>query len=327
MKIQKPNISNQISIEQITKCCNDDIKHFTEHFFQLEFTWLHNAYGAFKDFDKYLILVYLINNTLKTYKEHFYNLSFENFYKSESFEIEKISIIEIVKDLSMSKETVRRKINELNKSRVIIRNKKQILIINPFKFQKPINNIKELSKLITCISLKLKKIYGLPSYNDKYFLELIKKNYTRYWHTFLNFQLKYLFGVKKSFGSIANFFIFGSCVVNQSYNLKNAPQNASSNLLEPDNYIKLLTNYTKYRAQGLNPTTISELTGVPRASVIRKLKELSKDKFLLKNKQNLFTVITAKESPAAFKKLSNNFEKNQLLLRYCLKDLFNYMVV
>ena len=88
-----------------------------------------------------------------------------------------------------------------------------------------------------------------------------------------------------------------------------------------------ITDYTKYRAQGLNPTTISELTGIPRASVIRKLKELRKDKFLFKNKQNLFTVITAKESPAAFKKLSNIFEKNQLLLRYCLKDLLNYMFV
>ena len=134
-------------------------------------------------------------------------------------------------------------------------------------------------------------------------------------------------GLKVSFRSLDNFFIFGACVVNQSYNLKNAPQNASNNLLEPGNYVKLLTDYTKYRARGLNPTTISELTGIPRASVIRKLKKLSKDKLLFNNKQNLFTVITAKESPAAFKKLSNIFEKNQLLLRYCLKDLFNYMVV
>ena len=50
MKIQKPIISNQISLEQITKCCNDDLRYFTEHFFQLEFTWMHNGYNAFKDF-------------------------------------------------------------------------------------------------------------------------------------------------------------------------------------------------------------------------------------------------------------------------------------
>ena len=327
MKIQKPNISNQISVEQITKCCNDDIKHFAEHFFQLEFTWLHNAYGAFKDFDKYLILVYLINNTLKTYKEHFYNLSFENFYKSESFEIEKISIIEIVKDLSMSKETVRRKINELNKSRVIIRNKKQILIINPFKSQKPINNIKELSKLITCISLKLKKIYGLPSYNDQYFLELIKKNYTRYWHTFLNFQLNYFLGLRSLYGSFDNLYIVGACVVNQSFNLKYATKNDNGDLLNLSNYIEYLTNYTKYRSKGLNPTTISELTSIPRASVIRKLKELRKNKILVRNKQNLYTVSTSKENPVAFLKISKTFDKNQLLLRNCLKDLLNYMTM
>ena len=218
MKMQKIIISKQVSLEQITKCCNDDLRYFTEHFFQLEFTWMHNGYNAFKDFDKYIILVYLVNKTLKTYKEHFYNLSFEEFYNSESFEIEKISIIELVQELSISKETARRKLNELNKTGVIKRNKKQISMINPFKSQKPINNIKELSKLITCISLKSKKIYGLPSYSDKYFLNLIKRNYTRYWHTFLNFQLKYLMRLKVSFRSLDNFFIFGACVVNQSYN-------------------------------------------------------------------------------------------------------------
>ena len=69
-----------------------------------------------------------------------------------------------------------------------------------------------------------------------------------------------------------------------------------------------------------------KFTGKQKAELIKRYIDAS-NKFLLKNKKNLFTVITAKESPAAFKKLSNNFEKNQLLLRYCLKDLFNYMVV
>ena len=66
-------------------------------------------------------MVFLTNKTLKTYKEYFFSLSFEKFYHSESIEIEKISIVEIVKELSMSKETVRRKINELGKSGVLKR--------------------------------------------------------------------------------------------------------------------------------------------------------------------------------------------------------------
>ena len=82
MKSSKNIISNQISVEQITQCCNDDLKHFMGHFFQLEFNWLRNAYTTFKDFDKYIILIYLINMTLKTYNKHFYNISFDDFGSS-----------------------------------------------------------------------------------------------------------------------------------------------------------------------------------------------------------------------------------------------------
>ena len=38
----------------------------------------------------------------------------EQFYTKEEFEIEKINLIEISEELSIAKETVRRKINELN---------------------------------------------------------------------------------------------------------------------------------------------------------------------------------------------------------------------
>ena len=46
MEAQKPIISNQITIEQITKSCDDDIKSFTELFFNLEYTSL-NSFNLF----------------------------------------------------------------------------------------------------------------------------------------------------------------------------------------------------------------------------------------------------------------------------------------
>lgn len=327
MKAQRPIISNQVSLEQITKCCNDDLKVFTEKFFHLEFTWLYNSYGAFKDFDKYIILVYLVNKTLKIYNSHFYTLSFEDFYNSKSFEIDKISIIELVNELSISKETVRRKLNELNKAGIIKRNKKQITMINPFMFQKPINNIKTLSKLLTFVSMKLKKIYNLNYFDDEYFEKVITKNYTHYWHAFLNFQLTYILRLRKQLGSFDHLYIFAICVVNQSFNLKNSINNEDKNLLDLGNYTEYLVNHTKHGSRGLNPTTIAELTKMPRASVIRKVKELENNKFLVRNNKNLYTLITSKENPLAFKKMSNVFNENQLSLRNCLKDLLNYIMV
>ena len=41
---------------------------------------------------------------------------------------------------------------------------------------------------------------------------------------------------------------------------------------------------------GLNAMTISDLTGIPRPTVIRKLRKLEKDKFILKNKLNLYSI-------------------------------------
>jgi predicted transcriptional regulator len=326
MKTRKPIISKQISIEQITKCCNDDLTIFMQHFFYFEFTWMKNAYNAFRDFDKYIILVYLVNKTLKIYNNHFYNLSFEDFYNSKSFEIEKISIMELVNELSISKETTRRKLNKLNKIGIIKRNKKNISVVNPFMSQKPINNIKALSKLLSFISIKLKKIYGLDSYSDEYFKQIILKNYTHCWYIVIEFQMKYFKELKKLFGSFDNIYIFGTCIVNQSLNLKNAKKNKDENLLNLNNFPKFLTDYTKYKSKGLNPTTISELTLIPRASVVRKLKKLIDNKMLVRNKQNLYAVSTSKENPVAFSKISKIFDKNQFLLRNCLKDLFNYLI-
>ena len=48
----------------------------------------------------------------------------------------------------------------------------------------------------------------------------------------------------------------------------------------------------KKNNRGLNPTTLSELTGIPRETVIRYLAILIKNKTLTKNKQNLYFLTT-----------------------------------
>ena len=54
-----------------------------------------------------------------------------------------------------------------------------------------------------------------------------------------------------------------------------------------DTWIKRLNDYGN---QGLNAMTISELTGIPRPTVIRKLKVLIKKKFLIKDKNNHYLI-------------------------------------
>ena len=62
--------------------------------------------------------------------------------------------------------------------------------------------------------------------------------------------------------------------------------------LHPDNTENFFLNLTREEtSRGLNPTTISDLTGIPRQTVIRNLKNLTKSKALEKDtNRNLFYV-------------------------------------
>ena len=141
-------ISNQISIEEINSIYEKNLKNILFEFFNLENEWFYNAYNEYKDLDKYLILVYLIHRTLETYDKHFYKVSFEKFYNNPHIEIEKISIVDIVKELGISKETVRRKLNQLSKDGVLTRKLKSIRINRLSANPKLERNVFNLSKIL-----------------------------------------------------------------------------------------------------------------------------------------------------------------------------------
>ena len=106
------------------------------------------GYKIFKDLDKYLIIVHLINKTFTTYNKYFLNISFDKFYSNENIEVEKISIINIVKELNLSKETTRRKLNELSQDGLIIRKSKKITITKNHLLIK--NQMKHLKISLNC---------------------------------------------------------------------------------------------------------------------------------------------------------------------------------
>ena len=91
--------------------------------FYFQQQWLTAAFRRFKDFDKYIILLYLINKAFKGYNDHFVVNSFDEFYSKQNFEIPKINIIDLSRELNISKETTRRKMMELEKEGAIKKNK------------------------------------------------------------------------------------------------------------------------------------------------------------------------------------------------------------
>ena len=313
-------ISNQITIKEIEKIYENNFEKIIYEFLNLENEWVFNAYKEYKDLDKYLILIYLIHKTLETYNKHFYKVSFEKFYSSPHIEIEKTSIVDLVKSLFMSKETVRRKLNELNDEGVLTRSKKSIRI-NRVNFNPNLErNVVNLSKLLYLITSKLKKEHNLESYSRNKIEQKIRENYTQYWSLFFKFQIPYLLGKKKIFTSIEIFYIWGLCALNEALNSKKL-----SNSIKNSMFLQTLDfhkNVTKLKnSQGINPTTISELSGIPRATVIRKIQYLVKKKFLYKDNQ--LYKINNNQNTKSFHIQNENFKKNQSQLKLFLCEILN----
>ena len=164
--------------------------------------------------------------------------------------------------------------------------------------------------------------------NEEYFEREIKKNYTHYWHIFLNFQINWVLAQKDFFKNLENLVVFSVIVLNQTYNLKNSsdPNIQSKNDSAMSDYAEMLTNYTLSRSKGLNPTTISELTGVPRASVIRKLKDLEKENLVTKSDDNLFTISTEKTNFKGFLRLKKTTEATHLKRIELIKEFLNLTI-
>ena len=78
-----------------------------------QWNWLNAIYKAFKDHYKYLIVISLIEKTLQFYDTMNIQLSFDQFYSKNYLQIEKFSITELCNKLNLPKETVRRKVLEL----------------------------------------------------------------------------------------------------------------------------------------------------------------------------------------------------------------------
>ena len=313
-------ISRQISIEEIEEIYSKNFEKTIYEFFNLESEWMFNAYNEYQDIDKYLILIYLIQRTLETYNKHFYKVSFNDFYNNPHTEIEKISIINLFKTLSISKETARRKLNELEKEGVLTRKLKNIRInrinYNP-KLEK---NVYNLSKLLYLFTSNLKKDHKLEILSRIEIEKKIQINYTQYWNLFFKFQIPYILRNKKIYTSIDTFYIWGLCALNESYNSKKLPEIGKNEFFsESENFH---TNVTKLKdSKGLNPTTISELSGIPRATVIRKIKYLVDKNFLYKDNQ--LYKINNNQNSKSFKLQNKNFKKNQLELRNFLKEILN----
>ena len=118
----------------------------------------------------------------------------------------------------------------------------------------------------------------------------IKKNFSLCWRWFCRMQIPIVIGYHEMFEDVATFHIWGTVAMNQAFNYK---KSISSNVqsLTPDyeNFNKGLLEGPGSNA-GVSAMSISDMTNIPRATVIRKCKYLMKYNYLTLNNKKQYVL-------------------------------------
>ena len=158
MSIQEIDFTKTLNDEQVFETIMGNYSNFSKDWIIHQWNWMNNVYWAFKDHYKYMIIISLVEKTLQFFDQMQIDYSYDEYYSKSYLQIEKFSITELCEKLDLPKETVRRKVLELEKEGVITRNKKKIIIDRKaFPFVKPDNQIKFSAKYIYLVSLALNK--------------------------------------------------------------------------------------------------------------------------------------------------------------------------
>ena len=279
MMVKIPDISKQIYKEDILGVMESRYSTLGSAWVSHQMSWLNGIYSSYKDHNKFLIVIFLIKKTLDFYSRNFTKLPYEEFYLKDTVEIEKFTVAEISRLLDIPKETTRRKLLELENEDVIKENQKK-LILDRSKFfkSKPIESIKRISRFLSMLSEMCVEEKVLSNkISSKEFELVIKDNFSYIWKIYYEVQIPMLIGYKKIFEDIEAFHIFGICVVNEHIYARKI----SESHMNRDKFLKSI--FTVSKGQGINAMSISDITSIPRATVIRKLKKLVNQKILTIN--------------------------------------------
>ena len=281
-----PSISSEINNEEVNKFIFNNFNSISPYFYKLISEWMSDAYKIFKDLDKFLILIYLINTDFEFFRRNNLNITYENFYKDKTLEINKINLIQISKDLNIPKESVRRKISELEKKGVIKKKGKKIFLDrSAYESQEPINTLKNVSVLLSKFSeISKKNNITKKSLDRTEVSKLIKNNFSFCWYQFFKFIFSYCYRWRKYFGDL-EIMLIGITIA------FNSVTTASIKLKGIESYIdKCREEILQNNIRGINAMSISEITGIPRPTVIRKINSLIKLNMIEMDKNKLLNV-------------------------------------
>ena len=262
-------IFNTINAEEVYDVLSRNSNETVTLWFKLQQAWCNNAYTTFKDYDSYLILIYLVNQVFQKYSDRFQYLSFQEFYEKNELNIDKINLIEISKELNIPKETIRRKVNFLQNQNIIFRKGKTIIFNNAInRVQKPSNSKKMLVNFLE----KTSSILGKEEWFGKSFSKeeiegFIDKYFTICWQHWLRLQIPYLVRFRIFFGDLETWNVWGAIGISQFTDYSKQVKNRV--VEDPRTYADLYLHLLRHTPKnGINASSISEISTIPRATAV-----------------------------------------------------------
>ena len=316
----RPSFSNEIDEDKIFKVINKNFSKIAPYWFKLMSNWLIRAYNDFGDIDKFIILIYFINKDLIFCRKNGLIIDYETFYNDKSIEIPKINISDISRDLIIPKESVRRKIQDLEKEGVIRKSGKKIFVDSSAFIKakaKAEKTLKEVSTLLNKFNkiLKDEKITNKVFTIDEITVSL-KNNFSFCWYQFHRllfvFTNRWRITVDDLETATLGLVVLLNTLDNKSFKVKD---------LNRENWVKIAQGADDV---GVNSNSLSDITGIPRPTVNRKIKRLVEDGFLHINKKKL---IIMNMTSSRFKKQIKMLDQNMKSLSNMLHRIFNQIKI
>ena len=313
-----PSISSAVNERDVRKLINKNFSTLSPIFFRFVSDWLIDAYNDFKNIDTYMILIYLVNNDFKFYRKNDVLIDYETFYRDKTLEIQEIKIIEIANDLLIPKESARRKIAELEQRGVIKRKGKKIFIDrSAYETVKPMSALRHLSLIVSVSSKILENNNKIEKYlNPDEVSEGIKRRFSFCWYQFYKFIFAYYVRLKKLLPDYEVICVLGLVMANAA-----TDKNFKLRELTAKKWREEISNADSY---GLNAMSISDITGIPRPTVVRKLKILIDKGWVSYNEKKLVTIDLTKETGAKGKQYQ---EKTLDMLSELILRILNQITI
>ena len=236
----------------------------------MQSTFLSGIYKRYGDLEGGQIVIYFARNLhLKVMRKREENLDFDLsldkfWYNHQNTIQDKLKIISVSRFTGLPKETTRRKIIELTKLKHLKKSNKNNLYWEPSSQAKDtyMQIIKEQIQSLSKFLFEQSKLLNIDVPFSKFYKE-IEKNYCFYWFHYLTTQLDFMKYWQKKTKDLEILLI------------------GLQSLIQSLNYFKQNSTSNKY--PDISATSVSEVTGIPRATCIRKLEWLSKAKFVKKD--------------------------------------------